>query len=90
MTKARGSVVGWGTMPQAGRSPIRIPNGVDFFQFTYSFQPHDGPGVDSASNRNKIQEFSWGKKRPARRADNLAAIYEPNVWKGGNLNFSQP
>jgi hypothetical protein len=22
-----------------------------------------------------------GKKRPAIRADNLAAIYEPNVWK---------
>jgi hypothetical protein len=31
-----------------------------------------------------------GKKRPARRADNLAAIYEPNVWKSGSLNLSQP
>jgi hypothetical protein len=29
------------------------------------------------SSRN----FPQGKKRPARRADNLAAIYEPNVWK---------
>jgi hypothetical protein len=28
-----------------------------------------------------------GKKRPARRADNLAAIYEPNVWKCGSLNL---
>jgi hypothetical protein len=26
-----------------------------------------------------------GKKRPARKADNLAAICEPNVWKGGSL-----
>jgi hypothetical protein len=30
------------------------------------------------------------KKWPARRTDNLAAIYEPNVWKCGNLNLSQP
>jgi hypothetical protein len=25
------------------------------------------------------RNFPGGKKRPARRADNLAAIYEPNV-----------
>jgi hypothetical protein len=31
---ARGSVVGWGTMLQAGRSPVRVPDKVDFFQFT--------------------------------------------------------
>jgi hypothetical protein len=30
------------------------------------------------------------KKRPARRADNLAAICEPNVCKCENLNLSQP
>jgi hypothetical protein len=30
-----------------------------------------------------------GKKRPVRRADNLAAICEPNVWKCGSLNLSQ-
>jgi hypothetical protein len=30
-----------------------------------------------------------GKKRPARRADNLSAIDEPNVWKCGSLNLSQ-
>jgi hypothetical protein len=23
-------------------------------------QPHYGPGVDSASNRNEYQEYSWG------------------------------
>jgi hypothetical protein len=26
------------------------------------FQPHYGPGVDSASNGNEYQEFSWGVK----------------------------
>jgi hypothetical protein len=31
-----------------------------------------------------------GKKRPARMSDNLASIYEPNVWKCGSLNLSQP
>jgi hypothetical protein len=36
------------------------------------------------------KNFPGGKKRPAHRADNLAAIYEPNVWKCGSLNLSQP
>jgi hypothetical protein len=38
--------------------------------------------VDSASNRNEYQEsviFLGAKKRPARKADNLTAIYELNV-----------
>jgi hypothetical protein len=30
---ARGSVVGWGTMLQAGRSPVRVPDEVDFFSW---------------------------------------------------------
>jgi hypothetical protein len=30
------------------------------------------------------------KKRPARRADNLPTIWEPNIWKCGRLNLSQP
>jgi hypothetical protein len=56
-------VVGWGTMLQAGRSQVRIPmRSLNFFQFTLSFQPHCGPGVDSPSNRNEYQEFSWGVK----------------------------
>jgi hypothetical protein len=31
-----------------------------------------------------------GKKRPACSPDNLAAFYEPNVWKCGSLNLPQP
>jgi hypothetical protein len=30
------------------------------FQLTSSFQPHYGPGIGSASNRNEYQESSWG------------------------------
>jgi len=29
---------------------------------TQSFQPHCGPGVDSASNRNEYQEYFLGGK----------------------------
>jgi hypothetical protein len=32
------------------------------FQLAQSFQPHYGPGFDSASNRNEYQESSWGYK----------------------------
>jgi hypothetical protein len=44
------------------------------------FKDGTGPGVDSASNRNEYQESlkikkPGGKMLPARRADNLAAIY---------------
>jgi hypothetical protein len=38
-----------------------------------------GPEIDSASKRNDDQEVYWKKSRSARRADNLAAISEPNV-----------
>jgi hypothetical protein len=57
---ARGSVVGWGTMLQAGRSRVRFPmRSLDFFFSIYlSFQPHYGLGVDSAPNRNEYQESS--------------------------------
>jgi hypothetical protein len=30
-------------------------------------------------NRNEYQESSWGEERPARKADNLTAIFEPIV-----------
>jgi hypothetical protein len=39
-------------MLQAGRSRVRVPMRWNFL----SFQPHCGPGVDSASNRNEYQE----------------------------------
>jgi hypothetical protein len=38
------------------------------------FQAHYGSGFESASNRNEYQESSLGKRRPARKADNLTAI----------------
>jgi hypothetical protein len=64
---------------QAGRSPVQIPDEVDFFSLPspsscsmvlVSTQP-----LTKMSTRN----LPGGKKRPVHRADNLAAIYEPNV-----------
>jgi hypothetical protein len=57
---ARGRVVGWGTILQAGRLPVRVPDEVDFFNLP-NFQPQYAPDVDSASNksRNEYQEFFW-------------------------------
>jgi hypothetical protein len=77
-------------MLQAGRSPVRVPDEVDFFNLPnpsgrtmalVSTQP-----LTDMSTRN----IPGGKKRPAHRADNFAAICEPNVWKCGSLNLSQP
>jgi hypothetical protein len=46
--------------------------------------------VGSASNRNEYQESSWGKGRPACKADDLTAICEPTVYrKFWILNVSQ-
>jgi hypothetical protein len=50
-----------------------------FFQFTQSFQPHYGAGVDSACYRNEYQNLPGGKGRPTHKADNLTANCEPIV-----------
>jgi hypothetical protein len=77
-------------MLQTGMSRVRVPMGW-IFQFTYSFQPHYGPGVDLASSRSEYQESSWGKGRPVRKADNLNTICEPIFYrKCGSLDVSQP
>jgi hypothetical protein len=54
------------------------------FRLTWSFQPHCGPGIDSAYNRNEYQKSSWcgvGKGRPACDSDNFTATCEPTVKK---------
>jgi hypothetical protein len=61
---------------------FHFPWGHWIFQFTYSFQLHYSPEVDSSSNRNEYQLFSGGQRAaglPARKADDLTAFCEPVV-----------
>jgi hypothetical protein len=64
---------------QAGRSPVRIPDEVDVFTLpnpsSHTMVLGSTQPLTEMSTRNLI----GGKKRPARRADNLAIICEPNV-----------
>jgi len=53
--------VGWGTVLQGRRSWVRFPM-VSLEFFIESFWPHNGPGVDYASNKNEYQEYFLGGK----------------------------
>jgi hypothetical protein len=87
--RPRGSVVGWGTMLQ-DRSPVRVPDEVDFLNLPNPSSRTMALGVSQPLTEMSTRNLPGGKNRPARKADNLAAIYKPNVWKCGSLNLSQP
>jgi hypothetical protein len=66
-------------MLQAGRSPVRVPDEIDFFNL-----PDPSSLIMALGSTQPLIEMSTrnlpgGKKRPARKVDNLAANYEPNV-----------
>jgi hypothetical protein len=66
-------------MLQSGGSPVRVPDEVDFFNL-----PNPSSRTMALRSTQRLTEMSTrnlpgGKKRPAHRADKLAAIYEPNV-----------
>jgi hypothetical protein len=69
-------------MLQAGRSPVRVQDEVDFF-LIYVILPAAPWSWGSTRPITEMStgNFPEGKKRPARRADKLAAICEPNVCK---------
>jgi hypothetical protein len=77
-------------MLQAGRSPVQVPDEVNFFNLPNPFSRTMALGSTQPPTEMCTRKRSGGKKRPARRADNLATIYEPNVRKCGSLNLSQP
>jgi hypothetical protein len=64
---------------QAGRSPVRIPDEVDFFNLPNSSSLTMALGSTQPLTEMSTRNLPGGKKRQARKADNLAAVYEPNV-----------
>ena len=60
------------------------------FSLTYSFRPHCGAGVDSASNRNEYQEYFLGGK--GGRSVGLTTLPHllPIVLKSGSLYLPGP
>jgi hypothetical protein len=86
---ARGSVAGWGTMLQAGRSPVRVLDEVDFLNLPNPSSRTMALGLTQPLTEMSTRNLPGGKKWLACKVDNLA-IYEPNVWKCGSLNLLQP
>jgi hypothetical protein len=66
-------------MLRAGRSPVRIPDEVDFFNLPNPSSRTMALGSTQPLTEMSTRNLPGGKKRPARKADNLAAIYKPNV-----------
>jgi hypothetical protein len=66
-------------MLQAGRSPVRFLDEVDFFNLPNPSSSIMVLGSTQPLTEISTRNLSGGKKRPARRADNLAATCEPNV-----------
>jgi hypothetical protein len=66
-------------MLQAVRSPVRIPDEVDFFNLPNPSIRTMALGYTQPLTEMSTRNLPGGKKRPAHRADKLAAIYEPNV-----------
>jgi hypothetical protein len=66
-------------MLQTGRSPVRIPDEVEFFNLPNPSSRTMALGSTRPLTEMSTRKIPGGKKRPARRADNLAAICEPNV-----------
>jgi hypothetical protein len=66
-------------MLQAGRSPVRVPDEVDFFNLSNPSSRIMALGWTQPLTEMSTRKIPGGKKRPVRSVDNLAAIYEPNV-----------
>jgi hypothetical protein len=61
-------------MLQARRSPVRVPDEVNIFNLPNPSNRTMAQPLTEMSTRN----LPGGKKRPARRVDNLASNCEPN------------
>jgi hypothetical protein len=60
-------------MLQAGRSSVRVPDEVDFFNLPNSSNRTMALGSTQPLTEMSTRNLPGGKKRPARKADNLSA-----------------
>jgi hypothetical protein len=66
-------------MLQVGRSPVLIPDEVNVFNLPNPSSRTMALGSTQPLTEMSTRNFPGGKKRPARRVDNLTAICEPIV-----------
>jgi hypothetical protein len=66
-------------MLQAGRSPVQVTDEVDFFNVPNPSSRTMALGSTQPLTEMSTRNLPGGKKQLARKADNLAAIYVPNV-----------
>jgi hypothetical protein len=66
-------------MLQAGRSPVRVPGEVDFSNLHNLSSRTMALGSTQPLAGMSTRNVPGGKRWLARKADNLAAFYEPNV-----------
>jgi hypothetical protein len=72
------SVIGWGTMLQAGRTRVQVPMMcVFFFNWPNPSSLTMAQGSTQPLTETSTRNFPGCKGRPARKADNLTAICEP-------------
>jgi hypothetical protein len=66
-------------MLQAGRLPVRVLDEVDIFNLSNPSRRTMALGLTQPLTEMSTRNLPGGKKRPARKADNLGAICELNV-----------
>jgi hypothetical protein len=81
--EACSSVVGWGTMLQAGKSRVRFPMGSLVFFFNWPNHSSRTMSLWSTQPGTEMstRKLPGGEGRPAHKADNLTAICKPSVYK---------
>jgi hypothetical protein len=76
---APGSVVGWGTLLQAGFADSIPDEVIGFFNRPNPSSNTMALGLTQPLTEISTRNLPRGKGRPALKADNLTAIYEPIV-----------
>jgi hypothetical protein len=72
-----GSVVGWGTIQQAGRSQFRFPmRSLDFFNWPNPSSRTMALGSAESLTEMSTRNLPWGKGRSERKVVNLTAVRE--------------